>query len=536
MSIKSRIYLFQLVIGASVLLMAGIVYATLQSTDYYLKRVQLVHRQLETITSLQVSANRFSEQIAELLLIGEPERPDFESARAELEAGFDQLEKRIKGELGFVAGTPEGKEELDELYRLQRMRTLYGEINERVEQVLALREAGKLDEAITMFRREIENRLDAEFENLIQAAVLDEADEVGWVERRAEELWRWLTWTTAAAILAAMAFCFVAGLLLMRALIQPIKLLTAGTEAVSRGEFEHRIPYESSDELGTLARRFNEMAALQQEQRALLLEAQSNLERQVDERTRELGAANKRLTDLDRMRVQFLADISHELLTPLTALRGEAEVTLRHRSQPVGLYRETLERIVAQTSEMTRLVNDLLFLARSEADTIRFEPRRVVFQQLAAEAVREGEMLARAKGISIEADYPDDPAWIAADPQRLKQALMILLDNAIKYSKAGGSVRLRMTVAEGFAEVTVRDEGMGIPAEELPNVFERFYRGRRSGPSSQDGSGLGLAIAKWLVEKHGGEIAIRSEEGRFTEVRIRIARLEVAARVQDPVG
>ncbi len=105
MSIRSRIVLSQLVIGASVLLMALVVYATLRSTDYYLKRVQLVHRQLEAITALQVSANRFSEQIAELLLIGDPERPDFESARAALEAGFDQLEKRAR----FHRGNPGGE-------------------------------------------------------------------------------------------------------------------------------------------------------------------------------------------------------------------------------------------------------------------------------------------------------------------------------------------------------------------------------------------------------------------------------------------
>jgi signal transduction histidine kinase len=440
----------------------------------------------------------------------------------------------IKGELEFVGGTPEHKQELDELYRLQRMRTLYGEINQFVAEMIGLRDQGRQAEAVAMFRREVENRLDAEFESLVTAAVLDERDEVGWVERRAEALWRRLAWATAGAVLVAILFSLVASLLLMRALIRPIKLLTAGTEAVSRGGFDHRIRYDSSDELGTLAKRFNEMAAHQQEQRALLLNARSDLERQVNERTRELGAANKRLTDLDRMRVHFLADISHELRTPLTALRGEAEVTLRHGAEDERVYRDTLERIMSQTLEMSRLVDDLLFLARTESDTIRFEPRRVVLQDLIAEAVRDGEMLAQNKGITVEAEYPPDPVCIEADTQRFKQALMILLDNAIKYSAPAGSVSVRMTAAPRSAEVTVRDEGMGIPIEELPNVFERFYRGRISSAASRGGSGLGLAIAKWLVEKHGGEIAIESEENRFTEVRIRIPRVEVASLVQDP--
>jgi signal transduction histidine kinase len=115
-----------------------------------------------------------------------------------------------------------------------------------------------------------------------------------------------------------------------------------------------------------------------------------------------------------------------------------------------------------------------------------------------------------------------------ADAQRLKQALMIVLDNAIKYSPSGRSVlvRLWLCAADGIAEIVVRDEGAGVPPEELPHVFERFYRGPSA--ASRSGSGLGLDIAKWLVEKHGGEIALTSEAGCFTEVRIRIPRVEVS--------
>lgn len=536
MTIRSRVRLFQLIIAASVLMMAAVIYGAMRSTDYYLKRVQLANHQLEAITALKVNANRFSEQIAELLLIGEAERPDFESARSELEAGFDRLERMIKGELDFLSGAPEQKQELDELYRLERMRLLYGEISRFVVQMIELQNQGRQNDAVSMFRREIENRLDAEFETLLTAAILDEKDEVEWVERRAEALWRRSALMTAGAAAAAIAFCLVSGLLLTRALIQPVALLTQGTEAVSRGELDHRIAFDSRDELGILARRFNAMAALLEEQSAIVLRSRSDLEQQVTERTKELAAANKRLTDLDRLRVQFLADISHELRTPLTALRGEAEVTLRHHPRDAAVYRDTLGRIVAHTAEMSRHIEDLLFLARTEVDTVRFERRHVVLQGLIAEAVRDGEALARDKNITIEAECPSDPIWIEADAQRFRQALVILLDNAIKYSPRDRSTSIRVSPTRTFAEVTVRDEGMGIPAEELPNVFDRFYRGRRSSASNQGGSGLGLSIAKWLVEKHGGGIAVESEENRFTEVKIRIPRVEAPPLVQDPAG
>jgi len=145
-------------------------------------------------------------------------------------------------------------------------------------------------------------------------------------------------------------------------------------------------------------------------------------------------------------------------------------------------------------------------------------------------------VIGQVKNIAVQADYVSDPIWIAADPQRMRQALMILLDNAIKYSPPNRTVSISMGASNGYAEVTVRDQGMGIPAEELPHVFERFYRGRISSMSGRGGSGLGLAIAKWIVDKHGGDIALASEVGRYTEVRVRIPRTEVISFDQSPAG
>jgi two-component system, OmpR family, sensor kinase len=522
MGIRARILLFQLIVVAVLIVMAAFVYFAIRATNHHLQRVQWAHLQHQSVTALTVNANRYSEQIAEFLLVGEPERPDYDSARAELEAGFERLEKATTGELEFLGPAVARDDKRDELFRIERMRTLYGEIDKATGRVIDLRNQGKQEEAIRVFRREIENRLDAEFENLLKAAALDELDEVDRSERRAEALWQRLTWMTAVLALAAVVLCLVAASLLARSLVRPIGLLTKGTEAISRGELDHRIVFESRDELGTLARRFNEMAARQQEQRDRLLNAKAELEREVATRTAELAAANQRLTDLDRMRVQFLADVSHELRTPLTALRGEAEIPLRHGSKPEAVYRDALARIVTQSLEMSRLVDDLVFLSRSETDTIRFEPRRSDLVTMVADAVHEGEVLGRSKGIQVEAECISDPVWVTADAQRLKQALVILLDNAIKYSPRGRSVNLKMAVVNSHGEITIRNEGKGIPAEELPRVFERFYRGRSANASRHPGSGLGLPIAKWLIEKHHGEIALTSEIESFTEVQVRI--------------
>ena len=522
MSIKSRILQSQLIVVGSVLAMAVAVYAAIRSTEYYLERVKWANHQFEAVTALTVNSNRYSEQIAEFLLIGEPERPDYESARAELEAGFDRLEQLTRGEAEFLQRNAALEDEGDEIFRITRMRALYEEIAKATANVIDLRDRGNPEEAIAVFRRDIENRFDAEFENILEAARRDEGEEVQRIEMQAENVWRRLTWMVAVLALVAAATSLVAALVLSRSLMRPIGLFNRAAEAIGRGEFDHRIKYDSPDELGALAARFNEMAAQQEEQRRRLLTARNDLEEQVSARTAELAAANARLTDLDRLRVQFLADISHELRTPLTALRGEAEIPLRHGSKPEAIYRDALARIVTQTQEMGRLVDDLVFLSRSETDTIRFEPRRLDLLPILDDAVHDGEILSRTKDISLDASYPTDPVWIFADAQRLKQALVIVLDNAIKYSPAGGSVTLRMNVAAGQAVVTVRDKGMGIAAEEIPKVFERFYRGRNPQASRQPGSGLGLAIAKWLVEKHQGTITLSSKVGTFTEVTMSI--------------
>ncbi len=536
MGIRSRIILFQSIVVASVLAMAIAIYATIRSTEYHLQRVQWTNHQLAAVTQLTVNANRYSEQIAEFLLIGEPERADYDSARAELEAGFDRLEKVTRGEAEFLVGTSEQEDEGDEIFRITRMRALYGEIGKAALRAVDLRNQGRQEEAISVFRRDIENRFDAEFENILEAARRDEAEEVARTEIQAQALWRRLTWIIVALILVAVVLCFVAAFLLTRSLVRPIGLLIQGAEAIGRGELDHRIDFDGHDELGVLAQRFNAMAANQEDQRNRLLAARADLERQVTARTAELAAANQRLTDLDRLRVQFLADISHELRTPLTALRGEAEIPLRHGSKPEAVYRDALERIVTQSLEMSRLVDDLVFLSRSETDTIRFEPRRTDLVTIVADAVHDGEILARANAISIKADYRTDPIWVTADAQQLKQALVILLDNAIKYSPRGRPVNLSMTVSDGHARITIRDKGLGIPAEEIPKVFERFYRGRSPKASRQPGSGLGLAIAKWLVEKHQGEITLTSEVGSFTEVVVRIPCADANETQDDNVG
>jgi signal transduction histidine kinase len=521
-SIRARILLFQVIIAAAVLVMAGVVYVAIRSADYYVNRTAWTNQQLRAISKLAVAANRYSEQIAEVLLIGAPERADFEGAQAALEASFAKLEQLGREEIAFLRQTPEEQErEQRELERLRRMRALYDDINRSAARLFALRDAGRQDEAVLLFRREIENRLDAELEDLIAAAVRDETEEVEKADREAAEVTRRLMVLLAASSLMAIAASMITGYLLHRSLAQPIAQLTRGAIAIGRGDLEHRIGYGGRDELGLLAMRFDDMAGRIREQQGQLLAARSNLEQQVRERTEALEAANQRLRELDHFRVQFLADISHELRTPLGVLRGEAEVTLRGNSRPELIYRETLARIVDQAEDMARLVDDLLFLARAETDTIQFDRVRLDLRDLLEETVLDAEVLSAAKPVTIETSTCSAPLVVDGDRQRLKQALMIVLDNAVKYSETGSIVTVELRAEAYRAELVVRNHGVGIAPEDRPYVFDRFYRGRGIAAKETAGSGLGLPIAKWMIEKHGGTIGLTSAEG-LTEVRIHL--------------
>ena len=237
-----------------------------------------------------------------------------------------------------------------------------------------------------------------------------------------------------------------------------------------------------------------------------------------------LEKANTRLQELDQSRSQFFADISHELRTPLTVIRGEAEVTMRGKDKPLLEYKTCLERIVQLTEEVNKLVSDLLFLARSETGTIQITKTEVALEKILRDVLQEALILARKKHIMITLIDPQTSISIYGDPQRLKQLLLILLDNAIKYSKPNSHIQMRLNVDSQNTTIEIMDQGQGIAERDLPHIFDRFYRGHRVKDHTQPGAGLGLAIAKWITEAHGGQISFSSRPGEGTTVALRFAQ------------
>ena len=321
---------------------------------------------------------------------------------------------------------------------------------------------------------------------------------------RMRALWIGMALTLALGALGATVY-------FGRALRRPLDALAAGAQALQQGRLQYRIDLKGRDEFAEVARSMNAMAEELEQHRVREAQQRHLLEATVRERTLDLHRANGSLQRTDVRRRQLLADISHELRTPTTAIRGEAEVTLRGEDKPAGEYREALRRIVDTSRQLGSVIDDLLAMARSDMETLSLVRQPVSLRQPLLDALSQAAALAGENQISLmpEGRLPER-LQVFGDAQRLTQLLLLLLDNAVRYSHPGGRVRWGVRHEGDAVVVEVVDEGIGIPAAELDQVFERHFRGAAARRHRASGSGLGLPIARVLAQAHGGSLEMVS--------------------------
>ena len=276
---------------------------------------------------------------------------------------------------------------------------------------------------------------------------------------------------------------FLGGWLLIGRILNPIRRITVTAASISESNLSSRIDMAvTEDELGDLARTLN-----------------SAFDR--------LEAAMKRQS-------RFTADASHELRTPLTVLMTQMELALRRERTPAE-YRKVLDICLKAVRRMTSMAEGLLFLARADAKAVDLRRESLDLKEVVEEAVGLVRPLAQARGIRLS--VAADAFQMVGDRERLGEAVTNLVTNAIQYNRPVG--RVEVTLKEGV--LAVSDTGPGIPEEDRPHVFERFYRADPSRSRNAGGAGLGLAITKWIIEAHGGEIDVTGRVGEGTTFRIR---------------
>jgi signal transduction histidine kinase len=279
----------------------------------------------------------------------------------------------------------------------------------------------------------------------------------------------------------------LAGLLLTRTILRPLRRLREAAQEIGAGRLDHRVPVESADEIGALGSVFNDMAAA--------------------------------LRRDEQLRQQMMADIAHELRTPVAVMRGQAEA-LQDGIFPLTV--ENLAPIHDQTLLLGRLINDLRDLALAEADQLPLDLTEMSLLPLARRVVSAFQPQALAEGLRLEGQWPASLPNVCADAQRIEQVLGNLLSNAIRYTPAGGAVTVRLWTEAGQVLCAVSDTGPGISPTDLPHVFDRFYRVDKARSRAEGGSGLGLSIAHRLAQAHEGALTAQSVLGQGSTFTLRL--------------
>jgi signal transduction histidine kinase len=284
---------------------------------------------------------------------------------------------------------------------------------------------------------------------------------------------------------------------LISSMRRPLEDLVEASERLAGGDLDVRVKVGGLAETASLGRAFNEMAG--------------ELQRRAGERDQ-----------LDRMKDEFVLTASHELRSPLTTVQGFAEILMLERERLSPKQAETVEIILDSSRHLVLLLNDLLDLARSDAGQLRIEPAPTEPATLIGDAMRaiRGQVEARGQELSSEIE-PDLPK-VEADRDRIRQVMVNLLTNANEYCPEGASIRVRGRRSGDEVEISVTDDGPGIPRDQLDHIFERFTRGDAGITQRVGGTGLGLAISKSLVELHGGTIAAESTPGEGSSFSFRL--------------
>jgi len=305
-------------------------------------------------------------------------------------------------------------------------------------------------------------------------------------------------WLALGALLLLVSGTALAALLIFRPAQARLRALEDAARRLGEGDLATRAPEGGGDEVAAVARAFNTMAG-------------------------ELGARDRQLREADRARRQLLADVSHELMTPLTAIRGYAETLALPQFAPASSDGQRSVRVILEESDrIERLVGDLLDLARYEAGGLSLTRDRVVVADLFDRVLARHAQEAQAKSVTLTVAGVDRALALSADAGRIEQALQNLASNALRHTPSGGAVTLAADADATSVRLRVADTGTGIAAEHLPHVFDRFYKADAA--RSQAGSGLGLSIVKAIVERHGGRVGARSTPGVETVFEIELPR------------
>jgi two-component system OmpR family sensor kinase len=474
------------------------------------ERLDGAQTQLHAMREVDGAAGRYGRQVVDQLLFGYDRSGPLQTARNDMERVLANLTRATRAEMHTVLGSADLQTELPELEQVRRMVDTYHEIDAAATRAFHLGDEGDPAGAREVISRGVDFRLTNELQPLLSKGIADEEAEISGKLTEFED-WR----RTAVLVGATVGLLMLATLLLLwlwvhRAVTATISgLVGEATAAIG----EPGLPTRA--DVSSLAVAVHRLASSMHSER---LSATTD--------RAEAAHAHERIRNLNEARGKLLADVGHQLRTPLTVLRGEADVALRGEGNSAALL-DSMTRIRSQAAELGHLLEDFIEAARQadEPRSLNQVPLRI--DDVVADAADEASVLVDSREITLDLDLAAG-GEVTADFRALKQAVMIGLDNAIKHSPPGGTINVSSLRNGGVVSISVADRGPGVLEADRPHVFERFYRGSQEDDLLNPGFGIGLSIAKDIVERHQGTVSLenRPEGGAIFTISLPAIRPE----------
>ena len=490
---------------------------SIYSADAYLARANRAYQQLTLVNRIEADLNHYL-----LLELAQTADPSF---RRTHEISYEKIEKQLDGLVSSVETELTREQDPEVRFRITEesktalaLRSLFLDVRQEIERE---RQLAKSTDSLSAMRAFFQHILDDSLKrmrNVVGEASFGEQAEAAAVINHMHDLRSRLILSSAVIGGVTVIAAVLVSLLVYRAIMRPVSALATGAERFGLGDLEHRIRVDSPVEFVALANRFNLMASDLHHQQSLLRRSNERLEETVRDRTKDLEATTLKLREIDENRRLFFSKTSHELRTPVTVLMGEAEVALRNKSADAAFYRDALSHILASGSFLRRRLEDLISLGRSEDGRVTLEKQTVDLSQCVRETLAAAEAYAHSNEVALEGDIRAEQLLVNGDPSWIKQAILAVIDNAVKFSPAGCDVTINLRSENGFGIVDIADAGPGVEEGALGNLFDPYFQA--SGGKKRGGSGLGLTVARWIVEQHRGKISARNIEPSGLGVRL----------------
>ena len=458
-----------------------------RQSDHLLERASTAQTHLELLMLLSGRISDYGLAVQDAVHNPGTSAPKLKAGLDRVDAVFSAIEKTISTQVGLLpAGDAQTAIATKSLLNA-RMKAQFGALHRQMEKSP---EAGQSAEERAEFARNAMNVFGLHFAPQLAQAVEDERSEARNARQEMSKLRREVVMFASALVLAALGASALLYWFAGRPILMRIQQTVEGATQISSGDLDQRLKPAGRDELTLLMTRFNRMADSFSRREARLIAMQNDLQATVDEQTSDLSSANARLEEIDAYRRRFFSDISHELRTPLTVIIGETEVSLRQPDRYDGETVQTLKTIHSRARNLKRRVDDMLRVARSESGRLDLDLSENDLNAIVAAAVENTQPAGKAHDVQIAAKPAKAPLSVECDREWMRQALEGLLANAVKHSPPGSAISITSSADEGHAAISIRDQGHGISEQDLPHVFDRFYRAKMMRTRAPAGSAL----------------------------------------------